>query len=130
MRTAPQYRDIPGYQDHKSLVSTMKNPLRERFDVRDLRFKDFVDRGFVITGSPKTVRERLLDGVKRLRIGHLLALLHFGSMPHELCMKNITLFSRDVLPHLQDLWDDEWDDRWWPETLRQKRPVAAAAVTS
>ena len=72
----------------------------------------------------------LLDGVKRLRIGHLLALLHFGSMPHELCMKNITLFSRDVLPHLQDQWDDEWEDRWWPETLRQKRPVAAAAAAA
>ena len=26
LRTAPQYRDIPGYQDHTSLVSTMKTP--------------------------------------------------------------------------------------------------------
>ena len=128
LRTAPQYRDIPGYMDHASLVHAMKTPLRERFDVRDLKYKDFVDRGFVITGSAATVRDRLLDGIKRLRIGHLLTLLHFGSMPHELCMKNITLFSRDVLPHLQDLWDDEWEDRWWPESLRHKRPVAAAAA--
>ena len=45
-------------------------------------------------------------------------------------MKNITLFTRDVLPHLQDLWDDEWDDRWWPESLRQKRPVAAVAAAA
>ena len=59
---------------------------------------------------------------------HLLALLHFGSMPHELCKKNIELFCRDVLPHLQDLWDDEWEDRWWPQRLRGKRPVAAAAA--
>ena len=116
--------------DHASLVHAMKTPLRERFDVRDLKYKDFVDRGFVITGSAATVRDRLIEGVKRLRIGHLLTLLHFGSMPHELCMKNITLFTRDVLPHLQDLWDDEWEDRWWPESLRQKRPVAAAAAAA
>ena len=51
LRTAPQYRDIPGYMDHASLVHAMKSPLRERFDVRDLKYKDFVDRGFVITGS-------------------------------------------------------------------------------
>ena len=93
LRTAPQYRDIPGYMDHASLVHAMKTPLRERFDVRDLKYKDFVDRGFVITGSAATVRDRLLDGIKRLRIGHLLTLLHFGSMPHDLCMKNITLFT-------------------------------------
>ena len=130
LRTAPQYRDIPGYMDHASLVHAMKTPLRERFDVRDLKYKDFVDRGFVITGSAATVRDRLLDGIKRLRIGHLLTLLHFGSMPHDLCMKNITLFSRDVLPHLQNLWDDEWEDRWWPESLRQMRPAAAVAAAA
>jgi hypothetical protein len=35
------------------------------------------------------------------RIGHLLASLHFGSMPHQLSLKNIDLFCRDVLPHLE-----------------------------
>jgi len=84
----------------------------------------------LIAGSPATVRDQLIEGVKRLRIGHLLALLHFGSMPHELCLKNIELFCREVLPHLQDFWDDEWEDRWWPQRLRKKRPVAAAAAAS
>jgi hypothetical protein len=55
-------------------------------------------------------------------------LLHFGSMDHELCMKNIELFSREVLPALEGLWDDEWEDRWWPERLRSPRPAAAAVA--
>ena len=76
------------------------------------------------------MREQLAEAVKRLRVGHLLALLHFGSMPHELCMKNIELFCGEVLPHVRDLWDDEWEDRWWPEKLRKKRPVAAQAAAS
>jgi alkanesulfonate monooxygenase SsuD/methylene tetrahydromethanopterin reductase-like flavin-dependent oxidoreductase (luciferase family) len=125
--TPQYYQAIPGYQDHASLSRAMRAPLREKFDLRGLKYKDFIERGFLIAGSPATVRDQLIEGIKRLRIGHLLALLHFGSMPHELCLKNIDLFCREVLPHLEDFWDDEWEDRWWPQCLRQKRPVAAAA---
>jgi alkanesulfonate monooxygenase SsuD/methylene tetrahydromethanopterin reductase-like flavin-dependent oxidoreductase (luciferase family) len=128
--TPGYYQSIPGYQDHSSLVRSLKNPLRERFDLRELHYKDFVDRGFLIAGSPATVKDRLLEGIKRLRIGHLLVLLHFGSMPHELCLKNIDLFCREVLPHLEGQWDDEWEDRWWPERLRTKTKTAQPASTA
>jgi alkanesulfonate monooxygenase SsuD/methylene tetrahydromethanopterin reductase-like flavin-dependent oxidoreductase (luciferase family) len=125
--TPSYYQAIPGYQDYTSLLRTMREPLRDRMDLRALRYKDFVDRGFLIAGSPATVRDQLLEGIKRLRIGHLMVLLHFGSMDHELCMKNIELFSREVVPALAGLWDDEWEDRWWPERLRTP-PRAVAAV--
>jgi alkanesulfonate monooxygenase SsuD/methylene tetrahydromethanopterin reductase-like flavin-dependent oxidoreductase (luciferase family) len=125
--TPQYYQAIPGYQDHPSLVRTLQSPLRQRFDLRELKYKDFVERGFLIAGSASTVRDQLVEGVKRLRIGHLLTLLHFGSMPHELCLKNIDLFCRDVLPHLEDLWNDQWEDRWWPQRLGAARAVAAAA---
>jgi hypothetical protein len=61
-----------------------------------------------------------------------MVLLHFGSMPHELCKKNIELFSREVLPALAPLWDDEWEDRWWPERLRapKARPEPALAASA
>jgi alkanesulfonate monooxygenase SsuD/methylene tetrahydromethanopterin reductase-like flavin-dependent oxidoreductase (luciferase family) len=125
--TPQYYQAIPGYQDYPSLMRALQSPLRERFDLRGLKYKDFVERGFLIAGSAATVRDQLVEGIKRLRIGHLLALLHFGSMPHQLCLKNIDLFCRDVLPHLADLWDDEWQDRWWPERLGIKHPIAPAA---
>jgi alkanesulfonate monooxygenase SsuD/methylene tetrahydromethanopterin reductase-like flavin-dependent oxidoreductase (luciferase family) len=127
LATPSYYQAIPGYQDYPSLERGLKAPLRERYDLRTLKYKDFVDLGFLIAGSPATVRDRLLEGVQRLRVGHLLALLHFGSMSHELCLKNIDLFSREVLPHLAPLWDDEWEDRWWPERLRAPRPVPSMA---
>ena len=125
--TPQYYQAIPGYQDYISLLRALKAPLRERFDLRGLEYKDFVERGFLIAGSPKTVREQLAQAVKRLRIGHLLALLHFGSMPHGLAKKNIDLFCREVLPYLEDLWDDEWQDRWWPQHLAKKPRAAVAA---
>ncbi len=108
----------------------LTNNPRAGINLRALKAKDFFDRGFVIVGSPKTVREQLMEGVKRLRIGHLLTLLHFGSMSTELTKQNIALFAREVLPHLEGLWDDQYEDRWWPERLRVKRQVAALAATA
>jgi hypothetical protein len=75
------------------------------------------------------VRDSLTDAIKKLRVGNLMVLLHIGSMPHELTLKNINLFSREVLPYVRDIWDDEWTNHWWPEKLRGKRqlPQLAAA---
>jgi len=53
---------------------------------------------FLVVGSPKTVRERLLDDVKQLRMGHLLALLHFGSMPTESARINIICLAARSCP--------------------------------
>lgn len=129
LHTPNHYMAIPGCLEYDALVRAMQNTSREAVDLRAMSFKEFRERGFVVTGSPKTVREQLVDGVKRLRCGHLLTLLHFGSMPTQLCKKNIDLFAREVLPHLEGLWDDEWEDRWWPERLRAKtrRPDLARA---
>ena len=90
-----------------------------------MKASDFYDNGFVIVGSPKTVREQLVEDMKRFRVGHLLTLLHFGSMPTDLCKRNIDLFARDVLPHLEGS-GIQYEDRWWPERLRAKRPASLA----
>jgi alkanesulfonate monooxygenase SsuD/methylene tetrahydromethanopterin reductase-like flavin-dependent oxidoreductase (luciferase family) len=128
--TPSYYQAIPGCLEYPALVQALENNPRAAIKLRELKAKDFYDRGFVIVGSPRTVREQLMEGVKRLRVGHLLALLHFGSMPTELCKSNIELFARSVLPYLEDLWDDAYEDRWWPDRLRAKRPVAAVAAAS
>ena len=51
-----------------------------------------------------------------------MVLMQIGSMPHELTMKNIDLFTNDVLPHIQDRWSDKYENNWWPERLRTKQP--------
>jgi len=124
------YLAIPGCLEYNGLVQTLKHNPRAAVDPHSLKAKDFYARGYVVVGSPKTVREQLLDGIKELRLGHLLALLHFGSMPTELCKRNIDLFSREVLPYLAGQWDDAYEDRWWPQRLRGKRAAAAMAAAS
>ena len=41
-------------------------------------------------------------------------------MPHELTMKNVELFCKEVFPHFRGMWDDQWENKWWPTTLREK----------
>jgi alkanesulfonate monooxygenase SsuD/methylene tetrahydromethanopterin reductase-like flavin-dependent oxidoreductase (luciferase family) len=122
-----QWFSPPGNQDYKSLVATTRNPVRRAENPKDLRYRDFVDKGYVIAGSPATVRERLQEEVIRgLRVGNLMLLVQIGSMPHELTLKNITLLAGEVLPHLREIWDDEgWVNHWWPRGLRA--PAAAPA---
>ena len=52
----------------------------------------------MIGGSPASVRDQLTEAIEKLRVGNLMVLLQIGSMPHELTLKNIDLFSREVLP--------------------------------
>ena len=99
LHVPPQWFAPPGNQDYRSLLAANRNPVRRAEDPKTLRYRDFVDKGYVIAGSPATVRERLIEEVvKRLHVGNLMVLVQIGSMPHELTLKNIDLFAREVLP--------------------------------
>jgi alkanesulfonate monooxygenase SsuD/methylene tetrahydromethanopterin reductase-like flavin-dependent oxidoreductase (luciferase family) len=87
-----------------------------------LEWKDFVEQGHIIAGSPATVRDQLTEAAKMLRVGHLMCLLHIGSMPKDLTLKNTELFAKEVMPSLKDLWS-EYPDPWWPQRLNQAQPV-------
>ncbi len=134
LHIATEFAAPPGHQDYRSLVNTMKTQRAGLLGIRDQlpnwKFKDFVENGLVIGGSPATVRDRLSEAIKNLRVGNLMVLLHIGSMPHELTLKNIDLFAREVMPGVRDIWDDEWENRWWPEKLRGKRKLPAQAVAA
>jgi len=96
--------------------------MRRPENPKELRYRDFVEKGYVIAGSPATVRQRLEEEVvKGLRVGNLMVLLQIGSMPHELTLQNMDLFAREVLPSLRGFWEEEgWINHWWPEKLRKR----------
>jgi alkanesulfonate monooxygenase SsuD/methylene tetrahydromethanopterin reductase-like flavin-dependent oxidoreductase (luciferase family) len=127
----PECFPVPGHQDYRSLVNSVKNlnPLQMGLmeKIPNWKYKDFVDNDFVISGSPKTVTQKLMDAVKKLRVGNLMVLLHIGSMPHELTIKNVELFCKEVFPHFRGMWDDKWENHWWPTTLTEKDQRAKSA---
>ncbi|HEV3329538.1 MAG TPA: LLM class flavin-dependent oxidoreductase [Bryobacteraceae bacterium] len=129
LHVPPEWMGVPGHQDYQSLANSMRNPMIANAftSLKQKRFKDFVKDRYVVCGSPATVRDQLKDLVAKLRVGNLMVLLHIGSMPHELTMKNIQLFFREVAPALRSTWDDEWENQWWPAGLRKKTAQEATA---
>lgn len=57
--------------------------------------------GLSIIGDPDYVIRALRAQEQVLGCGVIMGLLQFGSMPHDLAMKNICLFAKEVLPEVQ-----------------------------
>ena len=112
---------LPGYIDIKGIEFLLKDPgdFGIVSKMRNIGYSEIVDKQCAIVGGPETVTEQLLEMVKNFRIGHLVLMVHIGSMPHELVMKNIDMLSKHVLPKLKGVWEDEnWENRWWPTGAR------------
>lgn len=89
----------PGYTSPRSMAR-IKQYLKKFMGSVETR-KELEDGGYVVVGSPKTVRERLESYIKELGVGNLLGLFQLGTLPTELARKNMTLFANEVLPHLR-----------------------------
>ena len=131
---APEFMMAPGHVDYRSMEYTFRRGFREQIggvlsDMKNWSFKDFVDHRLVISGGPETVTDMLREAIEDLHCGNLMVLLHIGSMPHELTLKNIDIFAKEVQPHLQNMWDDDqWVNHWWPSGIRDKRKVTGAGT--
>ena len=117
-------------------MRTVKAGLKSQFERQvvaaatgQLKWKNFMEDGYIIGGSPETVTEKLLEAAKALRVGHLMVLLQFGSMPPELVRKNTELFAREVMPNVRQLWS-EYEDRWWINPLpKEERAVPGRSLS-
>jgi hypothetical protein len=112
------WADPPGYRTQ----ATMKRGLVSQHGKqatqarKNLTWKELVEGGYVVAGSPESVRQQLTEVARSLRVGHLMVLLQFGSMPKHLANKNTELFGREVLPALRGIWG-EWEDHWYPTMI-------------
>jgi len=75
---------------------------RERPKLWELTFDQCQAEGYSIIGDPEYVIGELKAQQKLLGFGTIMGFFHFGSMPHHLAVKNLTLFAGEVLPHVRD----------------------------
>ena len=119
----PGFADAPGYRTVKTIKAGALSQFR-RTNLRnytELTWKDLVDKGYVIAGGPDTVRERMEDMIRSLRVGHVFGLFQIGNMPDDKVRYNSRLFAEKVMPQLQNTWP-EWatDNRWWISPLETR----------
>lgn len=127
----PGFADAPGYRTVKTLQANMITQLTQA-QLRNyptLTWKDLVDQGYVIAGSPKTVHDRMVDLAKTLRVGNIFGLFQVGDMPGDKVRHSTRLFAEQVMPRLKAELFQEWknEDRFWIKPMQQseRRQVAA-----
>lgn len=120
MHIDPRFFEAPGYRTVASLRAGLRSQLDGSAKVgkaildEGFGWKELVESGYIIAGSPETVREQIIEAARELHVGNLIWLFHVGSMPQHLTLKNLHLFAEGVLPHIRNLWP-EWDaSPFWP----------------
>ena len=113
----PGFTDPPGYVTEASVRARYKSQVRAVARAKqakhDLTWDEMVDNGYVVVGSPDTVREQLEEATRELRIGNMCAMLQFGNMSNELTRYNTQMFGEKVAPQLRSMFS-EFDHPWWP----------------
>ena len=89
----------PGYTSAKSMARISKG--LSKFLGSMTTRKEVEEGGYAFVGSPATVRDRLVETIRKLGVGNLLGLFQLGTLPIDLTKKNMTMFAEQVLPHLR-----------------------------
>ncbi|MFM7119161.1 MAG: flavin-dependent oxidoreductase, partial [Gammaproteobacteria bacterium] len=124
----PGFADAPGYRTIKTLQANVTTQMTRQAvgDVSSMSWKQLVDDGYVIAGSPDTVTEKMHELITSLRVGNIFCLIHVGDMPQDKCNRSSELFAREVMPRLRNVWPDHaQDDRFWIHPIDQAARAAS-----
>lgn len=98
----------PGYTTARSAMRLLE--AQGSFMTSVKTWEDVEAGDYAIVGSPATVTEKLLGHLSALGAGHLLGLFQMGTLPHDLTVKNLTLFAETVMPAIKKEFPD--GPRW------------------
>ena len=124
----PGTSEAPGYRTAASLragvVAQVGNTSANHG--KNKSWKELVQGGYIIAGSPDTVRQQIEELIKKLRVGHVLLGCQIGSAPSELVNRATRLAGTHILPKLRHIFSD-FEDRWWPKPLAASRRAVPGA---
>ena len=110
------FNSPPGHASIRSMLGLLERRRRSR--PGDFRtWAEIEKAGYVVVGSPATVRDRLKEIARTTGLGTLVPNFSVGNVPHHLTRKSIELFAREVMPALRDVNVDP-DDTPAAEALR------------
>lgn len=125
---APGFANPPGYTTIRSIQSQsaqlkvgqskLTPEDRLRASRGEMKFWEYDEKGYIIAGTPRRVRQRLRGLITDLRVGQLIATPHMGNLPEEVGAENTRLFGTAVAPYLRDLWEDQ-PDYWTPQASQE-----------
>lgn len=114
-RLDPQFRNPGGFNPIKANVKMMQSgpgAIRPRMRngtplPSDPSIEQYIDAGLMFVGTPDEVFEQIKQFYAEVGgFGNLLMMGQAGTLSHEDTVDNLTLFSREVMPRLQELSAD------------------------
>ncbi|HZU87711.1 MAG TPA: hypothetical protein VE993_00495, partial [Stellaceae bacterium] len=126
----PGFADAPGYRTIKTIQAGFLNQLGRAnlAQAASLSWGELIDLGYLVAGGPDSVRQRMEELIRTLRVGNIICLLHMGDMPSEKTCYSTELFAKKVMPHLRDIWKAyDGDERFWIHPLAQRAAPGRAA---
>jgi alkanesulfonate monooxygenase SsuD/methylene tetrahydromethanopterin reductase-like flavin-dependent oxidoreductase (luciferase family) len=124
----PGFADAPGYRTIKTIQKGILSQYAPGTMFEELPWKNFVESGHVIAGSPETVTQRMEELIKGLHVGNIFCLMQIGDMPKDKCMHSTRLFAEKVIPKLSNMFPEYADDgRFWCKPLPKR--VAPAELS-
>jgi len=99
LKVKPEFFVPPGYMSARSLKAAIEHG---GFGQGGKPFKELVDSGVVIAGSPATVVEKLSYYTDVLHAGMLVTGGHVGETPDYLVLQNQELMAKEVMPHFRE----------------------------
>ncbi|GIW45418.1 MAG: monooxygenase [Candidatus Binatia bacterium] len=97
LKIPPNFLLPPGYVTEESLKKFLAAGVRLP---AELSYRELLDQGYVLAGSPKTVADRLLHIQQELGVGIFIYSGRTGDMPKEKAWKSMELFATQVIPQL------------------------------
>jgi hypothetical protein len=91
----------PGYLSIETLNAVMAAKVGLKGKAR-VTVDDVIAQRRCLIGSPATVRGLIEQAQREMGLGHLLPLMHFGTLPADLTRRNIELFATKVMKPLRD----------------------------
>src|SRR5271155_4736415 len=78
----PGCAEPPGYRTVKTIQTQFLNQMTRANlgQAASLSWGELVELGYIIAGSPQTVRERMEELIKMQRVGNIMCLIHIGNM--------------------------------------------------
>jgi alkanesulfonate monooxygenase SsuD/methylene tetrahydromethanopterin reductase-like flavin-dependent oxidoreductase (luciferase family) len=99
LRLPREYMFPPGHTSVESLTR-VAGPKRKYMNTLST-WDEVEEGGYVIYGSPATVRDRMKECIKAARCGIINCIFQIGNLPPEKALKSQTLFATDVMPALR-----------------------------
>jgi len=137
----PRFTGPPGYLSDNSIRANLTSQVAAAAGAAQDRYagvlskvqknmEGFVDKGYLVVGSPDEVADQLRKSATDLNVGNLMVLLHFGNMNKDLAMYNTELFAKKVAPQLRGMFEDKWENKWWPKPLQKSARILPGGLAA